>query len=275
MNDVQQKIERSITTTYRTRIWKKFVSAVNEYDLINEGDKIAVCISGGKDSFLLAKCMQELTRHKVKNFELKFLVMDPGFIGNNRERLIENANILGIPVEIFDSNIFDVVSKAGGSPCYLCAKMRRGFLYARAQEMGCNKIALGHHFNDVIETILMGIFYNGQYQTMPPKLKSKNFEGIELIRPMYKVPEAEIKNWANFNELNFINCGCPLIENCEITDESESGSKRKEMKNLIKKLKETNKDVDVSIFKSSYNICLDTVVGYKKKGKNISFLDEY
>ncbi len=271
-----QEVERSLITTYRSKIYGKFIKAIKEYDLIRDGDSIAVCISGGKDSMVMAKCFQELKRHGKDNFSLRFLVMDPGYHPVNRQKIEENAEKMGIPIEIFSSDIFDVAYSCDeGSPCYLCARMRRGFLYAKAQELGCNKIALGHHFDDVIETILMGIFYNGQYQSMMPKLKSKNFPGMQLIRPMYKVEERDIVNFARYNDLDFIRCACRFTEKIGGSLDGVGDSKRQEMKQLVKTLKETNPNVALSIFKSSYNINLSTVLGWKKEGERWFFTDDY
>lgn len=270
-----KEIERSLITGYRSKIYGKFIQAIKEYELINDGDKIAVCISGGKDSMVMAKCFQELKRHGKDNFEARYLVMNPGYNQRNLAKIVENAEIMDIPVEIFNSDIFDVAYSGGGSPCYLCARMRRGCLYAKAQEMGCNKIALGHHFDDVIETILMGIFYNGQFQSMMPKLKSTNFQGMELIRPLYKVAERDIINFSKHNQLDFIRCACRFTESNALSDDGVGESKRLEMKKLISEMKKDNPNVDLSIFKSSYNINLDTVIGYKKNGERHSFLEEY
>lgn len=267
-------IEKSIIKKYRKEIWGRFIRGIKDYQLIQENDKIAVCISGGKDSMLLAKCMQELQRHGQMKFDLEFLVMDPGYNAINRQVIIDNASLLNIPITIFDTNIFDAVASIKeGSPCYLCARMRRGHLYNKAIELGCNKIALGHHFDDVIETILLSMLYGGEVKTMMPKLHSTNYEGIELIRPMYLVKEADIIAWKKRNELEFINCACRFTESCSIDD--ESGSKRKEMKNLIKKFRETNPYIDINIFKSVENINLDTIVGYKKDNEYHNFLDDY
>jgi tRNA 2-thiocytidine biosynthesis protein TtcA len=269
-----KEIERSIITTYRKTIWKPFVAAVKEYELIKEGDKIAVCMSGGKDSMLMAKCMQELKLHGKNNFELVFLVMDPGYNEWNRQAIENNAKLLNIPINIFSTNIFDYVAGLKeGSPCYLCARMRRGHLYSKAKELGCNKIALGHHFNDVIETTLMSMLYNGQFKTMMPKLYSDNFEGLELIRPLYKVKENAIINWKNYNELQFINCACRFTETCVIND--TGGSKRKEMKRLVKTLEGMNPVFSDNIFKSLYNVNLSTVLGTIKNGKKSFFLENY
>jgi tRNA(Ile)-lysidine synthase TilS/MesJ len=266
-------IERSIITTYRSSIWSRFVQGVRKYGLIEAGDRIAVCISGGKDSMLLAKCMQELKRHGADNFETVFLVMDPGYNEENRKRIDENLRLLEIPAEVFSSTIFDTVAGLNGSPCYICARMRRGHLYAKAKELGCNKIALAHHFNDAIETTLMGILYNGRFQTMLPKLKSKNFEGMELIRPLYMVREQDVKNWRDRNQLTFIQCACRFTEHCVI-DENEAGkSKRKYVKILIRELKKTNPNVDINLFNSASNVNLDQLLRYKLNGEWRGFLD--
>jgi len=267
-------IERSITKTYKKTIWSKFVKAIVTYDLIQEGDCIAVCISGGKDSMLMAKCMQLLQRHSKYPFEVKFLVMDPGYNEINRQRIVENAALLEVPIHMFESNIFDVVATVDESPCYLCAKMRRGYLYKNAQDLGCNKIALGHHYDDVIETTLMSMFYGAEIKTMMPKLHSLNFEGMELIRPLYLVREDTIIEWKITNELNFIQCACRFTENCVLNDQG-GGSKRAEMEALIKKMKRTNPDVEKNIFNSLHNVNLDTVIGFRKKGIRYNFLEEY
>ncbi|MPW27126.1 tRNA 2-thiocytidine biosynthesis protein TtcA [Alkalibaculum sp. M08DMB] len=269
-----QVIERSIITKYRKGIWKRFVTGVNDYKLIQEGDKIAVCISGGKDSMLLAKCMQELQKHGKIHFDLIFMVMDPGYNDINLQRLINNANILNIPIQIFETQIYDIVADIDESPCYLCARMRRGYLYKHAQDLGCNKIALGHHFDDVIETILMSMLYAGEIKTMMPKLHSTNFQGMELIRPMYMVKEADIIAWKRYNELEFIQCACRLTENCVLGDNG-GGSKREEMKALIKKFRQTNENIDVNIFASVHNINLETVIGYRENKARHNFLDNY
>ncbi|MGL6173080.1 MAG: ATP-binding protein [Cellulosilyticaceae bacterium] len=269
-----QEVERSIIKKYRKEIWTRFVKAINEYELIKDGDRIAVCISGGKDSMILAKCMQELSKHGKKNFEVKFLVMDPGYNEINRQVIEENAKMLNIPVEIFETQIFDIVASVDESPCYLCAKMRRGYLYKQAQEMGCNKIALGHHFDDVIETTLMSMLYSGEIKTMMPKLHSTNFEGMELIRPLYMVREEDIIAWMRHNELRFIQCACRFTENCMLGD-TGGGSKRQEMKALVKKFRKTNPHIEMNIFRSTHNVNLDTVTGYRKNGKEHNFLDEY
>lgn len=270
-----KEIERSLITKYRKPIWRKFVKGIQQYDLIQEGDKIAVCISGGKDSMLMAKLMQELQRHGKYKFELVFLVMNPGYNEINKQTIINNAKILNIPITMFETQIFDIVAEIDESPCYLCARMRRGHLYKRAKELGCNKIALGHHFNDVVETVLMGMFYGGQVQTMMPKLHSKNFEGMELIRPMYLIEEDDIIAWKTYHELNFIQCACRFTENCSICDNGGGGSKRQEMKVLVKKLKKSNPNVDKNIFRSMHNVNLDTLIGYHTAEKEYNFLDQY
>lgn len=269
-----QEIERSIIKKYRKEIWSRFTKAVKDYELINENDKIMVCISGGKDSFLLAKCIQELERHGKVKFEAHYVVMDPGYNDYNRQYIIDNAKLLNIPIEIFNTDIFDVVSTVDSkSPCYLCAKMRRGHLYNRAKELGCNKIALGHHFDDVIETTLLSMFYGSEVKTMLPKLHSTNFEGLELIRALYMVKEADIISWRDSNDLVFINCACRFTEGCSLINDGTS--KRKEIKELIKNLRKVNSDIDNSIFRSMNNINLDCVLGTKKNGEYKGFLDEY
>ena len=269
-----KEIERSIIKRFRKEIWSKFVKAVKEYQLINENDKIMVCISGGKDSFLMAKCIQELERHSDVKFEAKYVVMDPGYNKKNREYIIENAKKFNIPITIFESNIFEVVSSVGDSPCYLCARMRRGYLYSKAQELGCNKISLGHHFNDVIETTLLSMFYGSEIKTMLPKLHSENFSGLELIRPLYLVREKDVLAWRDYNNLEFLNCACKFTELISSV-EKENISKRKEIKKLIASLKEVNPNIDNNIFNSINNINLNTVLGYKKDGVKYSFLDDY
>ena len=269
-----KEIERSIIKKYRKEIWSRFTKAVKDYELINENDKIMVCISGGKDSFLLAKCIQELERHGKVKFEAHYVVMDPGYNDYNRQYIIDNAKLLNIPIEIFNTDIFDVVSTVDSkSPCYLCARMRRGHLYAKAKELGCNKIALGHHFDDVIETTLLSMFYGSEVKTMLPKLHSTNFEGLELIRPLYMVKEADIISWRDSNDLIFINCACRFTEGCSLINDGTS--KRKEIKELIKNLRKVNIDIDNSIFRSMNNINLDCVLGTKKNGEYKSFLDGY
>ena len=266
------EIENRLITGYRKKIWSKFVKAVKEFQMIQEGDKIAVCMSGGKDSFLLAKCMQELQKHGDVSFELVFMVMDPGYKKENRLLIEENAKLLNIPIYIFKSNIFEVVTDIKDSPCYLCARMRRGCLYSEAKKLGCNKIALGHHFDDVIETILMSMLYGGEVKTMMPKLHSTNYEGMELIRPLYYVKEESIVAWRNYHELKFLNCACQFTE---MTENKEAESKRREMKELISVLREKNPYVDNNILKSVYNINLNTVIGYHKEEECYCFLDDY
>ena len=270
-----QQIERSIHKKYRKTLWTPFVSSIKRYQLIQPGDKIAVCISGGKDSMVMAKLLQALHRISEIPFGLEFIAMNPGYNEINLQRVIANAATLEIPITIFDSNIFDAVTKTGRSPCYLCARMRRGHLYAEAARLGCNKIALGHHFNDVVETTLMGMLFGAQIQTMMPKLHSKNFPGMELIRPIYCVHEDDILSWKNYNGLSFIQCACPLSENCNIYDASGGVSKRQEVKMLLKQLKKENKDVEKSIFQSIHMVNLETVIGYKLNGQEVSFLDGY
>ena len=271
MNDYKE-IERSIITKYRKTIWSRFVKAVQDYELIKENDKIMVCISGGKDSFLLAKCIQELQRHGRFPFDAEFVVMNPGYNEINQKMIDENAKRLNIDVKVFKSDSFDVVTTVDKSPCYLCARMRRGYLYSKAKELGCNKIALGHHFDDVIETTLLSMLYGSEIKTMPPKLHSTNFEGLELIRPMYLVKEEDVISWAKNHDLTFLNCACRFTKE-SVTDESRS--KRKEIKNLIKELKKTNPNVDMNIFTSMSNINLNCALGYKKGDKKYTFLDEY
>ena len=269
-----KEIERSIITTYRKEIWSKFVKAVSDYKLIEENDNVMVCISGGKDSFLLAKCIQELQRHGNVKFNAHYVVMDPGYNEYNRNFILDNAKILNIPLEMFESDIFDVVANVDSkSPCYLCARMRRGYLYNHAKELGCNKIALGHHFYDVIETTLLSMFYGAEIKTMMPKLHSDNYEGIDLIRPLYLVKEASIIAWKNYNELTFINCACRFTEGCSLINDGTS--KRKEMKELIKNLRKINKNADYNIFKSLDNVNLDCVLGTKTNGVYKSFLEDY
>ena len=270
--DFCSKVEESLRKKFRKNIWCRFTKAVKQYELVKEGDCIAVCISGGKDSMLMAKLFQELKRHNQVPFEMKFLVMDPGYSPANRKIIEENAKKLQIPITIYESDIFDSVFHVEKSPCYLCARMRRGHLYSYAKEMGCNKIALGHHYDDVIETILMGMLYGAQVQTMMPKLHSTNFEGMELIRPMYLIREDDIKAWRDYNGLHFIQCACKFTDTC---NNEENRSKRVEIKELIKSLKKTNPFVEGNIFKSVENVNLDTVVAYKKDGVRHHFLDTY
>ena len=269
-----KEIERSIITTYRKEIWSKFVKAVSDYKLIEENDNVMVCISGGKDSFLLAKCIQELQRHGNVKFNAHYVVMDPGYNEYNRNFILDNAKILNIPLEMFDSDIFDVVANVySKSPCYLCARMRRGYLYNHAKELGCNKIALGHHFDDVIETTLLSMFYGAEIKTMMPKLHSDNYEGIDLIRPLYLVKESSIIAWKKYNELTFINCACRFTEGCSLINDGTS--KRKEMKELIKNLRKINPSVDANIFKAMDNVNMNCILSWHKDGVNHSFLDDY
>lgn len=270
-----KEIERSIITTYRKSIWAKFIQGIQEFNMVQDGDKIAVCMSGGKDSMLLAKCFQELKRHRKMNFELVFLVMDPGYNEINRQKIISNAKLLNIPITIFDTNIYDSVAGIDDHPCYVCARMRRGYLYKKAQELGCNKIALGHHFDDVIETVLMGMLYGAQMQTMMPKLHSTSHPGMELIRPLYYVKEEDILTWKKNNDLEFIQCACRLTEHCTICDNGGGGSKREEVKKLIKNLRKTYENVDINIMRSTYNVNLDTIISYYKGDEKHHFLDEY
>ncbi|MBQ8995700.1 MAG: tRNA 2-thiocytidine biosynthesis protein TtcA [Oscillospiraceae bacterium] len=270
-----QKVERSIQRKYRDRLWTPFIHAIKEYELLSPGDKIAVCISGGKDSMLLAKLMQMLHRISDFPFDLVYLVMDPGYNEINRKKIESNAELLEIPITIFESNIFEVANNSDHSPCYLCARMRRGALYAKAKELGCNKIALGHHFSDVIETTLIGMFYSSQMSAMIPKLKSRNFEGMELIRPLYRVHEEDILAWKRYNELEFIQCACRFTENCTMCDNGGGGSKRQEIKNLIKRLKRDNPDIEKNIFNSLHAVDIKTFPGYKIDKEEHSFLENY
>ena len=273
--DFAKNVEQSLRKTYKKRIWSKFCRAINTYELVKPGDRIAVCISGGKDSMLMAKLFQELKRHNKFEFEVKYLVMDPGYNEANRHIIEENARKLNVPVTFFESNIFDAVYEIENSPCYLCARMRRGHLYAYAKELGCNKIALGHHYDDVIETILMGMLYGGQVQTMMPKLHSTNFEGMELIRPLYLIREDDIKSWRDYNDLHFIQCACKFTDTCTTCNNEENRSKRVEIKELIRTLKKNNPFVEGNIFKSVENVNLDTVVEYKTGGVRHNFLEKY
>lgn len=272
------KIEKSIQKKFRKELLSKFAAAINKYDMLREGDRVAVCISGGKDSMLMAKLFQELKRHNKFPFELCFLVMDPGYSAENREVIEHNAKLMRIPITVFESTIFDSVYNIEKSPCYVCARMRRGYLYSEAKKLGCNKIALGHHFDDVIETTLMGMLYSGQTQTMMPKLHSTNFEGMELIRPMYLIREADIKRWRDYNDLHFIQCACKFTDTCTseacLTSE-RTGSKRLETKHIIERLKKTNPYVENNIFKSMENVNLETVISYKDRDGVHSFLDDY
>lgn len=275
-DDFCSQVERSIIKTYRRKIWSKFTKAIRDYELVKEGDRIAVCISGGKDSMLMAKCFQELHRHSPVHFDVKYIVMDPGYSPENREVIEKNAQRLNIPIEIFESDIFDSVFNIQKNPCYICARMRRGHLYNYAKNIGCNKIALGHHYDDVIETILMSMLYGGQIQTMMPKLHSNHFEGMEVIRPLYLIHEDDIKAWAKYNDLYFIQCACKFTDTCS----SEAcltrpRSKRVEVKNLIREMKKTNPFVEQNIFKSVENVSLKTVIAYKDDEEKHHFLDTY
>lgn len=272
--DRVQEIERSIIKKYRKPIWNRFCGALQDYELISPGDRIAVCISGGKDSMLLAKCMQQLQRFSNVAFEAVYIAMDPGYKKENRELLEHNAAILGLPLQIFQTPIFDVVDNSGGSPCYLCARMRRGYLYAKAKECGCNKIALGHHFNDVIETVLMSMTYSSEIKTMLPKLHSTNFEGMQLIRPLYKVKEEDIIAWAGYNDLHFLQCACHFTQQNAL---HEGLSKRKEIKELIASIKKVNPNVDDNIFRSLHNVNLSQIVAYRDedRGETHSFLERF
>ena len=275
LDEQLEKIERSINKKYRKELWGPFVRAIKTYELIQEGDKIAVCISGGKDTFCMAKLMQMLQRYSEIKFDVVYLVMDPGYNELNRQKIEENAKILDIPVTIFETRIFDIANSQEKTPCYLCAKMRRGALYNKAQELGCNKIALGHHFDDVIETTLLGMFYASKLEAMMPKLHSQNYAGMELIRPMYCIREEDIIAWKNYNDLEFIQCACRFTENCTICDNGGGGSKRQEVKQLIKQLRKENPDIEKSIFNSIHKVNIETFPGYKKDDRYISFLEDY
>lgn len=274
-DEICADVEQSIRKKFHKPIWSKFTKAINQYELVKEGDRIAVCISGGKDSMLMAKLFQELKRHNKFQFDVKFLVMDPGYSPANRQVIEENARKLKVPITVFESDIFDSVYNIEKSPCYLCARMRRGHLYSYAKELGCNKIALGHHYDDVIETILMGMLYGAQVQTMMPKLHSTNFEGMELIRPLYLIREDSIKAWRDYNNLHFIQCACKFTDTCTTCNNEENQSKRMEIKALIQELKKTNKYVEGNIFKSVENVNLSTIVAYKEHGVKHHFLDTY
>ncbi len=272
--NIAEQVEKSIRKKFHRVLWSRFAKAIVTYELIQPGDKIAVCISGGKDSMLMAKLFQELKMHDKFPFELVFLVMDPGYAEENRRLIEKNAAALSVPITIFGSDIFESVTHVQKNPCYLCARMRRGYLYSKAKELGCNKIALGHHFDDVIETILMGMLYGGQVQTMMPKLHSTNFEGMELIRPMYFIREEDIKHWRDYNGLHFLRCACKFTEACEISPEEEL-SKRLEVKKLIAELKKTNPQVEKNIFRSVENVNLNTIISYKNDLGIHHFLDDY
>lgn len=270
-----EEIEQTITKRYRKEIWKKFIKGISEFEMIKEGDKIAVCISGGKDSMLMAKCFQELKKHRKMNFDLVFLVMNPGYNEINKQKIISNSKLLNIPIVMFETDIFNRVVNIEDNPCYLCARMRRGYLYEKAKELGCNKIALGHHFNDVIETILMGMFYGSQMQTMMPKVCSTSHPGMELIRPLYFVKEDDIINWQEKNNLDFIKCACRFTEEYEANNNLDGTSKREEMKQLIKKMKKEYDNIDINIFNSVQNVNLDTIISYRKGDEFHHFLDDY
>ena len=272
---ISRDVEQSIRKKFRKKIWRMFAKAINTYDFVKEGDKIAVCISGGKDSMLMAKLFQELKLHNKFEFEVKFLVMDPGYSPENRKVIEENARKLNIPITIYESDIFESVYNVEKSPCYLCARMRRGYLYKFAKDMDCNKIALGHHYDDVIETILMGMLYSGQVQTMMPKLHSTNYEGMELIRPLYLIREQDIKSWCRYNDLHFIQCACKFTDTCTTCNNEENRSKRVEIKELIKTLKQVNPYVEGNIFKSVENVSLEAIVAYKIDGVKHSFFETY
>ena len=267
--------ERSLIKTYRKTLWNPFIAAVKRYELVAPGDRIAVCISGGKDSMVLAKLMQELQRHTDRPFALTYLVMDPGYRPENRALIESNAALLGIPVQIFESDIFDVTTRVEKNPCYLCARMRRGWLYAKARELGCTKIALGHHFSDVVETTLLGLLYGAQVQAMMPKLHSRNFPGMELIRPLYCVHEDAIIAWKNYNHLRFLQCACRFTEARDASGDGVGESKRQEMKLLLRQLKKTNPNVEKSIFQAIHGVQLDTFPGFKYRGRAHSFLEFY
>ena len=268
-----KEVENSIIKKFRPTIWRMFVRAIDEYKLISEGDKIAVCISGGKDSMLLAKCLEELKKHGKIKFDLVYMCMNPGYSEYHLNKLMENAKALNIELDIFETNIFETVFNIKESPCYLCARMRRGYLYSEAKKRGCNKIALGHHFDDVIETTLMSMFYGAEYKTMLPKVKSENYEDISLIRPLYLVKEENIISWCKYNELDFLQCACKFTE--ENHNSLEATSKRKEIKELIKNLRNTYHDIDINIFRSLHNVNLNTIIGYRDDNKYYSFLDKF
>ena len=269
-----EEVEKSIRKKFSKSIWGRFTAAILEYQLLEEGDKVAVCISGGKDSMLMAKLFQELKRHNKYPFQVEYIVMDPGYNAENRAKILQNGELLNVPIHIFESDIFSSVFNVEKNPCYLCARMRRGHLYKYAQSLGCNKIALGHHFDDVIETILMGMLYGGQVQTMMPKLHSTNYQGMELIRPMYLIREKDIIHWCKYNNLEFLQCACKFTEN-NSKENNESTSKRKEIKELIAQLKKTNPQVESNIFRSVENVNIDTVITYKQRGVKHNFLESY
>lgn len=272
--EFNEQVERSIQKKFRKEIWIRFIQSIKEYDLIQAGDRIAVCISGGKDSMCMAKCFQLLARHSEIPFAADYLVMDPGYNAINRQRILDNAEAMQIPIHLFETQIFDIVAEVDTSPCYLCAKMRRGHLYKQAQELGCNKIALAHHFDDAIETVLMSMLYSGELKTMMPKLHSAHFPGMELIRPMYMVREADVIAWRQYNGLSFIQCACRFTENCVLGDNG-GGSKRQEMKALVKQFRQTSPVIDLNLFRSMHNVNLDAIIGWRKNGERHSFLDDY
>lgn len=269
-----QIAERSIQKTYRKDIWNRFVEGVKTYELLREGDRVCVCLSGGKDSMLLAKCMQLLQRHSDFPFELRFLVLDPGYSPENRQRILDNAALLDVPADVFDANIFGYVTKQSGSPCYLCARMRRGYLYKYAQSLGCNKIALGHHFDDVIETTLMSMLYSGEMKTMLPKLHSLNYPGMELIRPLYLVREHDIVRWVNYNDLHFLRCACKFEEENANRSDDPTGARAK-TKALIAQLRKEDGNIDINIFRAAQNVNLETLISYRKGERVTTFLDDY
>ena len=271
----QNEIEVSVVKKFKKEIWSKFLKGIKEYDLIQPNDKIAVCISGGKDSMLMALCMKRLQKYSKFPFEVVFLVMNPGYHEINRQKIIDNAELLEIPIQMFETGIFDAVAKVDNHPCYLCARMRRGHLYKRAQELGCNKIALGHHFDDVIETILMGMLYGSQVQTMMPKIHSENYQNMQLIRPLYLVREESILKWKFYNDLQFIQCACRFTENCTMCDNGGGGSKRQEIKNLLKQLRKENPAIDMNIFRSVENVNLKTIISYHKGEEYHHFLEDF
>lgn len=270
-----EEIEQTITKRFRKEIWKRFIKGVQEYEMIKEGDKIAVCISGGKDSMLLAKCLQELRKHSKVKYDLEFICMNPGYNEKNKQKIIDNAKTLNIPIIMFETDIFSRVVHIENNPCYICARMRRGYLYEKAKELGCNKIALGHHFNDVIETILMGMFYGSQMQTMMPKVQSTSHPGMELIRPLYFVKEDDIIEWCRKNGLEFIQCACKFTEEYNKNDNADKLSKRQEMKQLIREMKKEYDNIDINIFNSVQNVNLDTIISYRKGDEYHHFLDDY
>ena len=270
-----KEIEKTIIKNYRKKIWSKFIKGITDFEMVNDWDKIAVCISGGKDSMLMAKCFQELKKYSKTDFELEYIVMNPGYSKKNMQKIIDNAKLLNVDIKVFETPIFNSVENIQDHPCYICARMRRGYLYEYAQKLGCNKIALGHHFDDVIETILMGMLYGAQMQTMMPKVNSKSHPGMELIRPMYYIKEDDIISWRNYNDLEFIQCACKITEKNASKNPDEFGSKRSEIKSLIKDLKKKYDKIDKNIFMSAQNVNLDTIISYQKNGEKHHFLDEY